>query len=120
MSPVLFPQRDTEKTLKINTIVLLARCTDAGNYDVTLTLPLAVPPPGGSNKLVLGKSNTYGGLHFGQKDVNSDSVQILSNSAPDTWKIKVARPGGGNLIEDPVKKIMEVEDMLMVLGYEWN
>jgi hypothetical protein len=26
----------------------------------------------------------------------------------------------GNLQEDPVKKVMEVEDLIMVLGYEWQ
>src|SRR6266508_1986638 len=37
MSRDLFPIRDAGKTLKINTINLLARCTDVGNYGVTLT-----------------------------------------------------------------------------------
>jgi hypothetical protein len=69
VSSALFPQRDATKTLKINTIVLLARCTDPGNYDVTLTPPFAAPPPDGSNTMILTKSNTHGGLHFGQKDV---------------------------------------------------
>jgi hypothetical protein len=32
----------------------------------------------------------------------------------------MSRPGGGNLQEDPVKKVIEVEDVLLVLGYEWE
>lgn len=39
MSPSLFPIRDAEKTLKVSTIWLLARCTDAGNYKVVVTYP---------------------------------------------------------------------------------
>ena len=64
MSTALFPQRDATKKLKVNTSVLLARCGDSGNYEVTLTPPLAVPPPPGPNTIVFAKSNTYGGLHF--------------------------------------------------------
>jgi hypothetical protein len=119
VSTALFPQRDATKTLKINTIVLLARCTDSGNYDVTLTPPLAAPPPAGSNTMVLAKSNTYGGLHIGQKDVAAAGVEIVPTDQPVVWRVKVTRPGGGNLIEDPVKKVMEVEDLIMILGYEW-
>ncbi|WP_367025571.1 neuraminidase-like domain-containing protein [Methylococcus sp. ANG] len=120
VSTALFQQRDATKTLKINTIVLLARCTDPGNYDVTLTPPLAAPPPAGSNTMVLAKSNTYGGLHFGQKDVAAAGVEIVPTDQPVVWRVKVTRPGGGNLIEDPVKKAMEVEDLILVLGYEWQ
>jgi hypothetical protein len=120
MSTALFPQRDAAKTLKINTIVLLARCTDPGNYDVTLTPPLAAPPPAGSNTMVLAKSNTYGGLHFGQKDVAAAGVEIVPTDQPVVWKVKVTRPGGGNLIEDPVKKVMEIEDLIFLLGYQWQ
>ena len=47
MSPDLFPVRDTGKTLKVNTIVLLARCTNPGTYTVTMTPPLPAPPPPG-------------------------------------------------------------------------
>lgn len=120
LSTALFPQRDRRKTLKLNTIILLARCTDPGNYDVTLTPPLAAPPPAGSNTMVLAKSNTYGGLHFGQKDVAAVNVTVGPTDQPIVWKVKVTRPGGGNLLEDPVKKVMEVEDLILVLGYEWQ
>jgi len=119
MSTTLFPQRDAGKTPKINTIVLLARCIDPGIYDVTLTPPLAAPPPAGSNTAVLAKNNTYGGLHFGQKDVAAAGIEIVPTDPSVVWKIKITRPGGGNLIEDPVKRVMEVEDLILVLGYEW-
>jgi hypothetical protein len=31
----------------------------------------------------------------------------------------MTRPGGGNLTEGPLPGIMEVEDVILVLGYEW-
>lgn len=115
MSPKLFPQRDAGKTVKINTIVLLARCTHADNYGVTLTPPL----PADAKPLALAKNDEYGGLHCSAKAVDA-AIQIVPTDPPVTWKIKVTRPGGGNLAEDPVKKVMEVEDLIVVLGYEWE
>jgi hypothetical protein len=32
----------------------------------------------------------------------------------------MTRPGGGNLQEDPVSKAMEVQDVMLVVGYEWK
>jgi hypothetical protein len=120
MSPELFPFRDAGKTLKINSMYLLARCSDDGDYGVTLTPPLPAPPPAGANTMALAKSSTYGGLHFGKKDVADAAIEIVPTSLPVTWKLKVTRPGGGNLQEDPVKKVMEVEDLILVVGYEWE
>ena len=37
-----------------------------------------------------------------------------------TWRLKSERPGGGNLIKDPGTQEMEVQDVLLVLGYEWE
>jgi hypothetical protein len=120
VSRALFSMRDAGKTLKINSITLLARCTDPGNYGVTLTPPLPVPPPAGSNTMGLVRSNTYGGLHFGQKDVTAAGIEISATDPPSKWNMKITRPGGGNLVEDPVKKVMEVEDVILVAGYEWE
>ncbi|MFN7962436.1 MAG: neuraminidase-like domain-containing protein [Thermoanaerobaculia bacterium] len=119
MSSALFPLRDATQTLKLNTLTLLARCTDPGNYTVTLTPPLPPPPPDGSNTLTLTKANTYGGLHFGQKEIPAEGLEIRPTNSPSPWRIQITRPGGGNLSEDAVKKVMEVEDLLLVLGYEW-
>ena len=120
MSPNLFPMRDAGKTLEINTIYLLARCTDPGNYGVTMTPPLPAPPPAGANTMTLAKRNTYGNLHFGHKDMAAAPVEIVPTDPPVTWRITMVRPGGGNLAEDPMKKVMEVEDLILVLGYKWN
>jgi len=120
MSPSLFRILDGEKTLKVNTIWLLARCTDAGSYDVVMTPPLPEPPPAGANTMTLAPVNQYGGLHFSQRDVAALGIEVVPTDPPVKWQLKMTRPGGGNLQEDPVKKVMEVEDVLLVLGYEWE
>lgn len=117
MSPGLFRVLDTGKTLKINTILLLARCTNAGTYDVVLMPPLPAPPPAGSNTMALARVNQYGGLHFGQK---ATGIDLIPTDPPVKWQLKMSRPGGGNLQEEPLTKAMEVEDVLLVLGYEWS
>jgi hypothetical protein len=120
MSPNLFPIRDRGKALKVNSIWLLARCTGAGAYEVVMTPPLPEPPPDDSNTMSLARVNQYGGLHFSQKDVTVDIEMLPTADLPIKWQLKMTRPGGGNLQEDPVKKVMEVEDLLLVLGYQWT
>ncbi|MBK6796742.1 MAG: hypothetical protein IPG76_08100 [Acidobacteria bacterium] len=120
MSADLFTTRDRQKTLKINVITLLARCTDGGNYKVVMSPPLPAPPPPLSDTMTLATLAQYGGLHFNQKDVSSAPIEIAPTDAPVIWPLKMTRPGGGNLQEDPLKKVMEVEDLLLVLGYEWE
>ena len=118
MSSRLFPLRDARRDLKINSIMLLARCTDPGSYTATLTPPLAGPAP--ANTLTLARSNTYGGLHVGQKDASAAGITIGPNDPTSTWSLKLTRPGGGNLAEDPVTHRMELEDAVLILGYEWD
>jgi receptor-binding and translocation channel-forming TcA subunit of Tc toxin/ABC toxin-like protein/neuraminidase-like protein len=110
MSSSLFPFRDEGKTLKVNSIWLLARCTDAGSYTAVFNPPLPVPPD--SNKFTLAKANQFGGLHFSQKDVAALGVEIAPADPPVNWQLTVTRPGGD------LQK--EVKDMLLVLGYEWQ
>lgn len=124
MAPSLFRILDQEKTLKVNMIWLLTRCTDTGNYSVELMLiPLPpAPPPLGSETFKLAPVDQYAGLHFSQKDVSASPspIEIVPTDPPVKWQLKMTRPGGGNLQEDPVKKVMEVEDVLLVVGYEWE
>ena len=110
MTPSLFPWRDTEKTLKVNTLWLLARCTGTGDYQVVMTPPLPAPPAG-SNTMALALSNEFGGLHFSQKD--GADVTIAPTAPPVKWQLRMT---GGNLPNNPD----EVEDLLLVLGYEWE
>jgi hypothetical protein len=112
MSPNLFPIRDKAKTLKVNTIWLLARCTDTGSYEVTIapSLPAPISPSDQDPiKLTLAPVNQYGGLHFSQKD--GLGIEVVLTAPPIKWQLRMTRPGG---------EIMEVEDLLLVLGYEWE
>jgi hypothetical protein len=111
MSPNLFPIRDKAKTLKVNTIWLLARCTDIGSYEVTIAPPLPAPSPPAQdpNKMTLAPVNQYGGLHFSQKD--GLGIEVVLTVPPIKWQLRMTRPDG---------EIIEVEDLLLVLGYEWE
>jgi hypothetical protein len=51
---------------------------------------------------------------------STDAVEVVPTDPPVTWRIRITRPGGGNLTEDLVTKNMEVEDVILVLGYEWD
>jgi len=114
MAPGLFPIRDAGKILKISTLWLLARCTNAGSYTVVAT------QPSGSVTMALAPVNQYGGLHFCQKDVSALGIEIVPTDPPVKWQLKMTRPGGGKLQEDPLKKVMEVEEVILVLGYGWK
>lgn len=107
--PSLFPIRDTGKTLKVNTIWLLARCTNSAAYTIVMTHLLPEPPPAETHTLTLTPVDQYGGLHFSQKDVE---IEIDLTAAPVKWQLHMSR-SGGNVPE-------EVEDVSLVLGYEWE
>jgi hypothetical protein len=104
MTPSLFSFRDEGKTLKVNTISLLARCTDVESYEVVLTPPLA-----DSDTMTLVRVNQYGGLHFRQKDTAALGIQLVPTDPPVKWQLRMTSLGGGDL---------QVEDVLLVLGYE--
>ena len=114
MSTSLFPVLDQGKTLKIKTIWLLARCTDPGSYEVVIRPPLPAPPPTGSDTIELIPVDQYGGLHFGQKDVDALGIEITPADPPVKWRLKMTRPDGGHLQQN------EVQDVLFVLGYKWE
>jgi hypothetical protein len=117
MTAGLFPLRDQDKTLKVNTIWLLARCTDAGDYTAEMTLPPA------TETAILAPLAKFGGLHANGEngqDISGLGVQVVPTVLPTKWQIKMTRPDGGNLRKDPVKQVMEVEDMILVVGYEWK
>lgn len=115
MAPSLFRILDQGKTLKINTIWLLAHCADTGNYNVVMTPPVPEPPPAGSNTLTLSPVNQYGGLHFNQKDVSTFGVEVVPTDPPVKWQLKMTGPGPGGKLQDN-----EVNDVLLIIGYEWE
>ena len=103
MLPDLFRVLDAGKTLKVNTIRLLTRCT--GTYSVTMT------PPGTTNSLASSVPQ-FGGLQSVQ--LASQSIEIDPAVAPVTWTIAMTNPDG-----TPATQPIAVEDMFLVLGYEW-
>lgn len=121
LSPALFPFKDTGKTLKVNRIWLLARCDDPGSYEVLMVPPLPSPPPTpGDDTLTLTRLDAFGGLHVSQRDVSALGIELELAAPPVTWQLTMTRPGGNNLQEDPSTQEMEVHDVLLVLGYEWE
>ena len=111
---------DQAKTLNVNSIILLARCTEETDYDAEWTWPTPASPPAGENEMTLVRVNQYGGLHFNKKSVVGWDIAIQPNGATVKWQLKMRRDDGGNLQEDPVTKAMEVGELLLVVGYEWD
>jgi hypothetical protein len=114
MAPRLFRTLDMGKTLKVNKLWLLARCTNAGGYAAVLTAPAPAAPVAAN----LVRLNVYGELHFAQKDVVD--LELAPTGPPATWQLKVSPPHPGLLQKDPVTQTSEVEDVYLVLGYEWR
>ena len=79
-----------------------------GAYQVQFT-PEA---PGAASALALNRVNEYGGLHFAARDTSGDTIEVGETATK--WSLKMTPPGGGNLQEN------EVEDVLLILGYEWE
>jgi hypothetical protein len=115
----LFRVIDADKRIKINSISLLARCTDPGSYNVVLSA-LPAPPPPGSNVMVLAPLAKYGGMHFNRREVETLGIELLPTGPSVKWTMQITRSGGANLQPDPGSNEMEVKEFLIVLGYEWN
>jgi hypothetical protein len=121
MSPSLFRTLDEEKTLKVNMIWLLARCTDAGNYSVVLKLipPPPALPPANSDKFKLVQISQYGGLHFANKtkqDIPPLSDIVIDSANPSIkWQLKMTGPAPGGALGKN-----EIEDVFLVVEYKWE
>lgn len=102
MSPALFPFRDATRTINVRSIVLLARCTGTGPYEVTL-----VP---GNVQFNLAKSTQFGGLFLAQEPVTA----TLNPAAPPVLWTLTMKSGVNNLTPDPA----EVDDIFLVLEYD--
>lgn len=122
MSHRLFRAVDSGKSLKINRVILLARCTKAEDYTVTLT-PRPVPPPDVAASIVmeLVQSDKYGGMYFSEENVSSVSdFTVVPTETDRVWELKMTGPVGNALNEVEETKRMAVEDLLLILGYEWE
>ena len=80
-------------------------------------LPCQQRPPA-QTRFKLAQVNQYGRLYFGQKDVSAANVTIDLIAPPVKWLLKMTNPANPNgiLNTDPA----EVEDVLLVFGYEWE
>jgi hypothetical protein len=74
---------------------------------------LSTPPPAGTDEMTLTPVSAYGNLHFTTRDTSGDAIE-LDFSTDIIWNLKVESPSGNNLEEN------ELEDMYMILGYEWE
>jgi hypothetical protein len=120
VSHKLFSLKDQGKTLKINTIWLVARATDPGIYTIEMTPPLPPPPPPNVNVRQLPQISAFGDLHFNENtDVAGLGVEVVPGDPPVTWRLRMRNPLAGDLIT-LANGEMEVSDLIMVLGYEWE
>lgn len=110
-----FPFKDSGHNLKVNMLVLLVKCTEERDYDVVFTQPLLEPPPADIDiKLEQSEgSETYGNLHFAEKDTSGDSVELDFN-VTNKWKFEITSPTGNNLQQN------EMEELILIVGYEWE
>jgi hypothetical protein len=113
MVPKLFHRLDDGKTLKVNLIWLLARCSEAGSYGVMFSPPLE-PPRAGEYTMQLASVDRFGGLHVGEMSTVDQEIKIAPADPPITWLLRMTRPDGEDLRRN------DVTDIVLVLGYTWE
>ncbi len=113
IKPQLFSFRDKGKTLKVNTISLIARCSETGDYTFRFSPPLPLPSATDVDTLILKQNSDYGNLHVKEKIDTSGHDLILNLSAEVIWKLIVESPTETQLSTN------EIEDFYLILGYEW-
>jgi hypothetical protein len=47
-------------------------------------------------------------------------IEVVPTDPPLQWVLRMERPGGGNLQIDGDTNQMEVENLMLVVGYEWE
>jgi hypothetical protein len=119
MSPDLFRILDQGKTLKVNSIALLARCIDGGEYNVVLTLLQPTSSPPGGTTMTIARTAEFGGLH-GVKNVSLTNAEVGPSGPHARWRLQMTRPGGGNLQVDSSTNGSEVKDVYLFLDYHWG
>jgi hypothetical protein len=81
--------------------------------------PLPDPPPAGVNIRPLTSMAQFGGLHADINDVSALGIEVAPGVPPVAWRLRMRGPGG-DLVVDPGTGEMEVSDLVMVLGYDWD
>jgi hypothetical protein len=115
LSPALFPVRDQTRKLAVDSVALVADCSDSRDYTVTLT------PPSAGKDLTLTRQRQYGGLHAASWTLAEDeSLQIQPDAdSPPTWRIQVESPTGNDIAVDPATQESEVRDLIVIIEYRW-
>jgi hypothetical protein len=90
MYPRLFQLLDTGKTLKINSIALLARCSDDGAYQIVAAPPL----PGGSNTMSIANGEPIRRFALRATGRVREGIEVTPNGQNTTWLLRMNRPGG--------------------------
>lgn len=108
LTPNLFSYRDGLRTLNINSITLIAKCSESESYNVTLNPPLGT----GSDVLTLNPEPSVGNLHFASKDTSGAAIN-LDFSTEQIWTLRIESPSGNNLADN------ELEDLFLILSYNW-
>lgn len=59
-------------------------------------------------------TDLFDGCYTIRDGVADVPIQVLPEAPPVMWQLKMTDPGRGNL------QVTEVEDMFLVVGYEWE
>jgi Tc toxin complex TcA C-terminal TcB-binding domain/Neuraminidase-like domain/Salmonella virulence plasmid 28.1kDa A protein len=109
MSPDLFRTLDAGKTLEVDTVSLLARCTGAGVYSATLA-----PAPLPASPIPLAPSQNVGELRVFA--LPSQTIAIDPTVPPFTWTITMTHTDSAAPQPPPI----DVDDVFLVLRYKWS
>ena len=63
--------------------------------------------------MILTPVSAYGNLHYAPRNTSGDSIE-LDFSSDIIWNLQMMSPTGNNLKEG------EIEEMYLILGYEWD
>lgn len=107
--PDLFRAVDAGKTLKINSILILGRCTGVGGS--TYTMDVSVPASGWTQSATLAQAGaTFGPLFYKSLDVSGQLLTVGPGATPAVWQIALTQSTSAAAFED----------VMLVLGYEWE
>ena len=121
LTPNLLPIRDQSEAITVDQITMLARCSQHGDYTVTLAPPdpppgAAAPPAPPTKTLSRNDDVAYGHLHHTTWPASDQHPVMAIDPAgsAQAWRIRMKGPGGADLAKEPV----DVQDVIMILTYQ--